>query len=94
MLTVNNHLPKSIWIEIYYCEEDAVKCEFLNVGTEKGEISISNIYKIVIFYEQRFHEIPSKLLNKKIRRVEFPFFMVNLEYAKDTIQLTLLNYEV
>ena len=93
MLAVNNHLSKSIWIEIYHYEEDAVKCEFLNVD-EKGEIAVSDIYKIVVFYERRFHEIPSELLNKKIRRVEFPFFMVNLEYAKDTIQLTLLNYEV
>lgn len=89
---VDNQLPQEVGIEIYYFHENEVKCEceFISSCNENYTVNIEyDVYQISFFYLGRFHYVSKELLNRKIKSIEFPFFLVNLNYQLNEIKITL-----
>lgn len=81
-ITFHNRQLSQIGLEIYYEDEDEIMCDGHLVEkecVEKFDMR-SSIYQIIIFYLGRFHYISQDLLNKRIKKIAFPFCSILLEY--------------
>ena len=89
-ITFHNRQLSQIGLEIYYEIENEIICDCHLIEKEYIEKldMHSNIYQIVIFYLGRFHYISQDLLNKRIKKITFPFCSVLLDYA-DGLAITL-----
>ena len=89
---VDNKLQKDIGLEIYYYSCAEIKCDGMVLESKHMTKLINyDIYKISIFYEGRFHDFTCELLHKKIRKIEFPFMILNIDYNDTNWKITIIS---
>ena len=93
---VDNQLPGTVGLEIYYWQGDEIKCDCRclamipeleeNIRMDPVEY---DVYQIVLFYSGRFHYVYRELLDKKVKSIEFPFLSIDLDHSKSVSLITL-----